>query len=235
MAFAAWLSGSSSALPRVRVSRRGGPVGRLAGRRGAAPCAAAGGGAAGEAPQVEVFRSHIREQLSGGHPFLARHGPCGELDPAGRDWADLGELQERLGYVFLHPPLLRLALCHASLGGNPVAAATGDNKLLAWLGDGVLELVVRDAMLAAARSDVRRGVLNQHLDRRKSRAEAARCARTLGLADHLRTGNGMQGWVEDSMLAEALEAVLAAAFADGGYAAARDIYLCCFPITEQTV
>lgn len=98
-----------------------------------------------------------------------------------------------------------------------------DNESLAFLGDAVLSLVVGERLwqqdpaapvghLTPRRADVVSG------------ANLARWAERLGLGRHLRLGRGEQltgGDAKESVLATALEAVLAVVYVEGGLPAAR--------------
>jgi len=135
----------------------------------------------------------------------------------------LSELVQRLGYSFTDPGLLLTALSHSSyVHENPEAAES--NERLEFLGDAVLELVITqhlyhscpeasEGQLSRARS----AVVNEH--------RLSDHARRLGLGEHLLVGRGEElqgGRDKSSILADALEAVAAAVYLDGGLEAARD-------------
>lgn len=123
-----------------------------------------------------------------------------------------------LGYEFRGAELLRLALTHRSCG-NP------NNERLEFLGDGVLNMVVAE-LLFHARPDVPEGDLSRLRARIVRERTLAEVARTLELGDHVRLGPGelkSGGFLRDSILADALEAVIGAVFLDGGFDAARDL------------
>lgn len=121
-----------------------------------------------------------------------------------------------LGYTFQRTDLLRLALTHRSLG-NP------NNERLEFLGDGVLNMVVAE-LLFRARPDVPEGDLSRLRARIVRERTLAEVARKLDLGDHVLLGPGelkSGGFLRDSILADALEAVIGAVFLDGGFDAAR--------------
>lgn len=121
-----------------------------------------------------------------------------------------------LGYTFQRVDLLRLALTHRSLG-NP------NNERLEFLGDGVLNMVVAE-LLFRARPDVPEGDLSRLRARIVRERTLAEVARKLDLGDHVLLGPGelkSGGFLRDSILADALEAVIGAVFLDGGFDAAR--------------
>jgi ribonuclease-3 len=125
-------------------------------------------------------------------------------------------LQQRLGLRFARPDLLTRALTHRSAGAD-------HNERLEFLGDAVLQTAV-SALLYERFSGSDEGDLTRvraHLVREES---LARLALEVGLPDVLRLSEGEArggGAQRPSILADALEAVIGAAFVDGGYATAQ--------------
>ena len=121
-------------------------------------------------------------------------------------------------YAFQRPELLTEALTHRSRGSR-------NYERLEFLGDSILNFVV-SARLFELRPEDNEGNLSR-LRSRVVRGEAlARTARRLGLGEHLLLGEGelrSGGWLRDSILADALEAVLGAIYLDGGYAACEGV------------
>jgi ribonuclease-3 len=130
--------------------------------------------------------------------------------------ARLDALQERLAYRFREPALLGRALTHRSAGAD-------HNERLEFLGDAVLQASI-SALLYERFGGSDEGDLTRvraHLVREDS---LARAALALGLPDCLRLSDGEArggGAQRPSILADALEAVIGAAFLDGGYAPAQ--------------
>ena len=128
----------------------------------------------------------------------------------------LTALQHRLGYRFADPALLLRALTHRS-------AAAEHNERLEFLGDAVLQVTV-SALLYERFAGCDEGDLTRvraHLVREDS---LARAALALGLPEVMRLSEGEArggGARRPSILADALEALIGAAFLDGGYAAAQ--------------
>jgi ribonuclease-3 len=124
------------------------------------------------------------------------------------------------------PDLLREALTHSSYA-HEQSQPTPFNERLEFLGDAVLGLVVSD-ILYREHPDWDEGQLTQTravLVREGSLAEAAR---RLGVGGRLRLGRGellTGGRTKPSLLADALEALTAAAYLSGGLAAARGLVL----------
>ena len=128
----------------------------------------------------------------------------------------LQSLQQRIGYAFRDPSLLTRALTHRSFGAD-------HNERLEFLGDAVLSLAI-SALLFERFAGSDEGDLTRvraHLVREDS---LHRAALQLGLPDTLNLGEGEArggGAQRASILADALEAVLGAAFLDGGFDAAK--------------
>lgn len=125
-------------------------------------------------------------------------------------------LEERLGHRFRHAELLQQALTHRSYG-------TPNNERLEFLGDGVLDCVIREELFGRfpALSEGELSRLRASLVRRETLAAVAR---DLGVGAHLRLGEGegaSGGADRPSILSDALEALYGALFLDGGYEAAR--------------
>ena len=133
----------------------------------------------------------------------------------------LQQLGARLGHTFRDAALVEQALTHSSYANeNPVAR---DNGALAFLGDAVLALVVGEYLWRAF-PDEAEGVLTPMRAELVSGANLCRWANTLGLGPALRLGRGEEqtgGREKESLLATALEAVLAVVYLEGGLDAAR--------------
>src|SRR5574343_1989356 len=130
----------------------------------------------------------------------------------------LDALQQRLGHRFQRPELLSRALTHRSYGAD-------HNERLEFLGDAVLSLAVSSLLYeryaGSDEGDLTR--IRAHLVREDSLHKQAL---QLGLPEVLRLSEGEArggGAQRPSILADALEAVIGAAFIDGGYEAAREV------------
>ena len=130
--------------------------------------------------------------------------------------ARLQSLQQRLGYRFTQPALLARALTHRSYSAD-------HNERLEFLGDAVLQTAV-SAMLYERFAGSDEGDLTRvraHLVREDS---LHRLALALGLPEVLRLSDGEArggGAQRPSILADALEALIGAAYLDGGFAPAQ--------------
>jgi ribonuclease-3 len=125
-------------------------------------------------------------------------------------------LEQRLGYRFARPELLQRALTHRSFGAE-------HNERLEFLGDAALSLAISHLLFerfdASDEGDLTR--VRAHLVREGS---LHRAALSLGLPQMLRLSEGEAkggGAQRESILADAMEAVLGAVYLDGGYPAAQ--------------
>ena len=133
----------------------------------------------------------------------------------------LHALGARLGHAFRDPALLRQALTHSSFANEHPGVR--DNGALGFLGDAVLTLVVGEHLWRVFPGEPE-GVLTPKRAALVSGANLCRWAVTLGLGPALRLGCGeeqMGGREKESLLATALEAVLAVVYLEGGLDAAR--------------
>ena len=139
-------------------------------------------------------------------------------------------LQQALGYTFKEIAHLRRALTHPS-------TKQPDNQRLEFLGDAILEFCVSD-MLYHKYTDFQEGALT-------ARRAALVCERTLSvlaqsldLGRCLVMGNGeilTGGREKPSILADAVEAILAAIYVDGGYEAVREVIFRLFKDEDRLV
>lgn len=127
------------------------------------------------------------------------------------------DLQALLGYSFATPGLLGRALTHKSVGG------ARSNERLEFLGDRVLGMIIAEH-LHDAHPGWEEGRLSVRFNGLVRRETLAEIARAIALGRHLRLGKGEEeqgGRDKPALLADALEAVIAAIHLDGGLAAAR--------------
>jgi ribonuclease-3 len=128
---------------------------------------------------------------------------------------------------FRKPELLTLALTHRSLAyeSNPDISPppTADNEQLEFVGDAVLGLAVADSLFRLF-PHAREGELTRLRASLVSRRHLGCVAERIGLGSMLRLGRGEEqsgGRKKPALLANALEAVIAALYLDGGLDAAR--------------
>lgn len=134
-------------------------------------------------------------------------------------------LEQQLGYTFQSPALLTLALTHRSVSSEE--PSRGNNERLEFLGDAVLQLAVT-GYLYASFPDLAEGKLAKVRAGVVSRPTLADVARSIDLSKHIeltqaeeRTG----GREKDSIMADAMEAVIGAVYLDAGLDAASQVVL----------
>ena len=133
--------------------------------------------------------------------------------------AEMTAFARRLGHAFRRPELLQRALTHASIGSK----TRPDNQRLEFLGDRVLGLIMSEALLAADR-DATEGQLAPRFNALVRRETCAEIARQIDLGAVLRLGRSEMltgGRRKEALLADAMEAVIAAVYLDAGIDAAR--------------
>jgi len=124
----------------------------------------------------------------------------------------LDGLVRSLGYEFQQPELLEAAVTHRS-------ASSRNNERLEFLGDAALGFVIAEGLFRKFH-DASEGQLSRLRASLVKRETLAEVARELDLGDYLRLGSGelkSGGFRRDSILADALEAILGAILLDRGY------------------
>lgn len=135
-----------------------------------------------------------------------------------------GQVPPALGYAFARPQLATLALTHSSHANENGGE---HNQRLEFLGDAVLELCVT-AELFSRFPKAREGELTRMRSEMVKSATLAAVAESLGLGAALLLGRGedaQAGRTKQSVLEDALEAMLGAIYLDGGLEAAREVVL----------
>lgn len=133
---------------------------------------------------------------------------------------DLERLSRELGHAFRDPSLLESALTHRSAG-------SGNNERLEFLGDSVLSFVISGELFDRF-ADADEGSLSRLRATLVKGETLAKLARAVHLGDYLRLGPGelkSGGFRRESILADALEAVIGAVYVDSGIEAARVLIL----------
>lgn len=129
-------------------------------------------------------------------------------------------LLKRLGYHFNDPALFELALTHRSCGAS-------NNERLEFLGDAALNFIIGHAIYCRL-PDTSEGELSRYRASLVKGATLAVIARELGIGDHLKLGVGERksgGHRRESILADALEAIIGAIYLDGGMGACESAVL----------
>lgn len=136
--------------------------------------------------------------------------------------ANLQQLELLLEYRFRDLTLLARAVTHPSYL-NETGGETGDYQRLEFLGDAVLGMLLAE-MLYDRYPDWAEGALSQLRARLAGQDVLADRARLLGLGPFIQLGRGEEqtsGRQKDSILADILEAIIAALYRDGGLQASR--------------
>ena len=128
----------------------------------------------------------------------------------------LDDLSRAFGYNFNDPQLLQAAVTHRSAGGQ-------NNERLEFLGDAVLGYIIAD-WLYTLFPDANEGQLSRLRASLVKKETLADIARSVTIGDYLRLGAGelkSAGFRRDSILADALEAILGGIVLDSGFEACR--------------
>lgn len=136
---------------------------------------------------------------------------------------NLRDLEEKINYRFGNIELLSIALTHRTYANENPHPPLADNERFEFLGDAVLGLCVSDLLISryadfseGTLSRIRAGIVNEK--------PLAELASSLMLGDYLLLGKGEEnsgGRVKESLLANALEALIAAIYLDSGFVGAK--------------
>ena len=138
---------------------------------------------------------------------------------------ELTSLQDDLGYHFKNVDLLREALQHSSYVNEQRDLGLQDNERLEFLGDAVLDLVITHILMKHFPKS-REGDLSRMRATIVNESQLSSVAQRLNLGRYLLLGRGeaqSNGQEKSSILADALEAVIAAVYLDGGLQAGFEV------------
>lgn len=130
---------------------------------------------------------------------------------------NLSQLERILGHTFNQPELLKLALTHRSYNSS-------NNERLEFLGDSILNFSIAAALFAQF-PNAKEGQMSRLRAKLVKGATLAELAREFKLGDYLYLGSGEMksgGFRRESILADALEAIIGAIYLDAGLAAATE-------------
>ena len=133
------------------------------------------------------------------------------------------DLETAIGYQFQNISLLQNALTHSSYANERWHNSLMSNERLEFLGDSILGMVVAEYLFKSFPDRPEGELTRMRADMVCEKTLAAVAAR-IELGRHLLLGNGEEqggGRTRDSILADAVESVIAATFLDGGMSAAR--------------
>ena len=134
-------------------------------------------------------------------------------------------LEEKLGYRFTDRALLENALTHSSYANENRARGAQSHERLEFLGDSVLGMVTAD-YLYRTHPDLPEGDLTRTRAALVCESSLVEVAQRLDLGAYLKLGRGEEaggGRERPSIVADAVEAVLAAVYLDGGIGSARKL------------
>ena len=135
------------------------------------------------------------------------------------------DLEAAIGYRFKNITLLQNALTHSSYANERWHNSLKSNERLEFLGDSILGMVVAEYLYKTFPDRPEGELTRMRADMVCEKTLAAVAAR-IELGRHLMLGNGEEqsgGRSRDSILADAVESVIAASFLDGGMEAARKL------------
>ena len=133
------------------------------------------------------------------------------------------DLEAAIGYQFHNISLLQNALTHSSYANERWHNSLLSNERLEFLGDSILGMLVAEYLYRSF-PDRPEGELTRMRADMVCETTLAAVANTIHLGDHLLLGHGEEqggGRTRDSILADAVESVIAASFLDGGMEAAQ--------------
>lgn len=126
------------------------------------------------------------------------------------------ELEFRIRHKFQRPELLERAMTHSSCANETGLSA--DNEQFEFLGDSVLGFIISDRLIKRY-PDLNEGKLSKLKSFLVSAKNLYQVAEELDLGKYLRLGRGEEktgGRVKPALLVDALEALIAAVYLDGG-------------------
>ena len=146
------------------------------------------------------------------------------------------DLEKAIGYQFKNITLLQNARAHSSYANERWHDSLKSNERLEFLGDSILGMVTAEYLYRNFPDRPEGDLTRMRADMVCERSLAV-AAERIELGNHLLLGNGEEaggGRRRDSILADALESVIAACFLDGGMDAARR-FIDTFVLTEVPV
>lgn len=137
--------------------------------------------------------------------------------------ADLISFQNRLGYTFDDPSLLTEAVTHSSMSSQ----TRRDNQRLEFLGDRVLGLIIAHALFEKY-IEAKEGILAPRFNTLVRKETCAEVAQQIDLGSVLKLGRSEMvsgGRRKEALLGDAMEAIIAAIYIDGGLGTAEKTIL----------
>lgn len=135
-------------------------------------------------------------------------------------------IEEKIAYSFKNKDLLKTALTHSSYSREQ-SKTEAHNERLEFLGDALLDAIIGEELFRIF-PDKEEGFLSKTRASLVCEKSLYNLAKKIDLGDYLRLGNGEEktgGRNRNSILADAVEAVIGAVFLDGGYDKTREVVL----------
>ena len=136
---------------------------------------------------------------------------------------NISRLEKKLGYAFQNRSILSEAIRHSSFVNEQAIPDMRDNERFEFLGDAVLSLAVGHILMERY-PDLKEGDLTRIRSNMVNETQLASLAHSLNIGSHILFGKGeflTGGHRKASILADAMEAIIAAIYLDGGYDAAQ--------------
>lgn len=136
----------------------------------------------------------------------------------------MSQFEEKIGYSFSNRKTIKQALTHSSYSNEKRFDKLENNERLEFLGDAVLELVSSE-FIFKNHKEMQEGELTRLRASMVCEPTLALCARELNLGEYLLLGKGEAatgGRDRDSILSDAMEAIIGAIFLDGGFTNAKE-------------
>ena len=137
---------------------------------------------------------------------------------------DLDGFQKIIQYQFNNIGLLKNALTHSSYANEKKTGNYKDNERIVFLGDAVLELTSSE-FIYTGNPDMNEGKMTRLRASIVCEPTLAMCARQIHLQEYIMLGKGEDltgGRTRDSIISDALEALIGAIYLDGGFANAKE-------------
>ena len=136
----------------------------------------------------------------------------------------LNDFEKSIGYTFKDESILKLSLTHPSYANEHNLKKCDTNQRLEFLGDAVLELVSSD-FLYNNYIDIDEGTLTKYRVKIVCEESLSKVARKLNIEKFLLLGNGVNksdATQNDSIMCDAIEAIIGAIYIDSGIDNAKD-------------
>ncbi|MEG1585101.1 MAG: ribonuclease III [Anaerovorax sp.] len=144
------------------------------------------------------------------------------------------DFQKIINYTFQNPALLEKALTHSSYIKERKDRCGKNNERLEFLGDAFFDAIISEELFRKL-DQVEEGTLTKMRAKIVCEKSLAAEGRRLRVGEHMKMGRGEDlsgGRKRDSIIADAMEAVIGAIFLDGGYVEAKRFVLAVF---EETI